>query len=140
MAKKPSFPTVTKRTRKKPEILEYEFDKNYWDKWDIDWHNDAVVEDKTNDDREAKAFTSDCFYRAKNSKGPWIYAYSTVNIRGNAKYPLIGGPLNGQRGTIMGSDDYVAYNCAANSRGGSKKSKTWPTNVLVHSSLIEKFN
>lgn len=127
------YPVVTKRTRKVPSFLDFDHNEREWQNYDIEWSQNVLSEDRSTEFKQATAYTSDCFYRLENTNDPWQYGYSRVNVRYSNKYTLIGGPLNGQRG-IIGTEDYVAYNCAENH--GSKK--TWPTNVLVHKSLIEQ--
>jgi hypothetical protein len=141
------FPEVTKRVYKEPEFLKERgtwIRNEYTTMWDIEYHRDALVEPKETADKIMEISTTDVFYRAhvgpdakKKIKDPWQYAYSFKNTSGNKKYRCVGGPKDGQYG-IIGTKDYVSYNCAENNRWKSDKEKAYPTGMLIHKSLLKK--
>ena len=142
------FPEVTKRVYKQPDFLKetskWDDNHNWVTLWDVEYHRDVLIEPKETADKIMEISTTDVFYRQhagpgakRKIKDPWKYGYSFKNTSGNKKYRCIGGPKDGQYG-IIGTKDYVSYNCAENNRWKSDKEKAYPTGMLIHKSLLTK--
>ena len=99
--------------------------------YDVHWVYDAKVETKETEFRQDIISTADVFFTPKG-RNEWLYGWSVRNIRGHKKYRCVGGPLDGKT-AIIGTQEYVSYNCAENPRSGKKK---FPTGMLIHSSLL----
>lgn len=118
------FPSILKRSFKQPKdsvIFVYELESVATDP--------EVIE---TDEKRELSTTFDVFYRPDKA-APWKYGYSFKKKERHQKYPCIGGPLVGQT-AIIGTTDYVAYNCADNRRW--LRPAKYPRNVLVHKSLL----
>jgi hypothetical protein len=138
------FPVVTKRTYTEPLFLANDGKMNpATRKWVNEYETsrlyDQAIEVKETDEKVTETSTTDIFYRAYNSKDPWVYAYSYKSKSNSKKYRCIGGPLDGQLSTLRTTrwnehKEYVNYNCADNNLG---REKDYPTGVLVHISLLQ---
>ncbi len=123
------LPRYYKRTFTKPKVLREDDWQNR--KYESHWEHNVDQYDRETETRRETVTVNDVFYREIGTE-EWKYGYSYKSVSGQAKYPCIGGPLNGQR-EVIGTEEYVSYNCAQNPRWGKKE---WPTNVLIHKSLL----
>ena len=123
-----NLPTVSERTYKEPEYLQYPNNRKkleeYW-KWDTHINRRVCKKEINNLNYFAVEYIDDIF--ASYDKGPWQYAYSQKRTERKKKYPAIGGPKDGQLITIDRPDEYIQYNCGI--RGDRSG---YPTCVLIH--------